>query len=177
MDNLELMECTLSYIDTLHAISIETFSNTFKEQNSEENLTNYLEKAYNKNKLANELSNPNSSFFFLKKSDQIVGYLKINIEDAQSEYVADNALEIERIYIRKQYLRQGYGKYLFHIAESLAKQYKKETIWLGVWEYNQNAIMFYKQMGFKQIGTHYFLMGDEKQTDLILLKELQNIKI
>ena len=40
--------------------------------------------------------------------------------------------------------------------------------WLGVWEYNKNAIEFYKHMGFKKFSEHSFLLGDDNQTDLLL---------
>ncbi len=176
MDKLELMECTLADVKTLQAVSIETFSDTFGAQNTAENLQNYLEKAYNQQQLRHELTNPNSSFFFLKKANHIVGYLKLNTAEAQSEQVADNALEVERIYIRQAYLRQGYGNYLIKVAEIIARQQRKKAIWLGVWKHNANALAFYTKMGFTQIGAHSFYMGDDQQTDLILLKKLEELK-
>ena len=49
----------------------------------------------------------------------------------------------------------------------------KEKIWLGVWEKNENAIAFYKKMGFVQTGAHSFYMGDEEQMDFIMTKTLR----
>ncbi|SUM69231.1 acetyltransferase family protein [Staphylococcus nepalensis] len=37
---------------------------------------------------------------------------------------------------------------------------------------NENAIQFYKKLGFYKIDEHVFFMGDEKQIDFIMLKEL-----
>ena len=36
-------------------------------------------------------------------------------------------------------------------------EHNKKKIWLGVWEKNENAIAFYKKMGFVQTGVHSFI--------------------
>ncbi|RIN04412.1 GNAT family N-acetyltransferase, partial [Staphylococcus shinii] len=61
---------------------------------------------------------------------------------------------------------------LYKQALKLAKDLECENIWLGVWEKNENAIQFYKKLGFYKIDEHVFFMGDEKQIDFIMLKEL-----
>lgn len=59
---ITLKQCTLNELDLLQAISIETFKDTFDEHNSEENMTAYLEAAYNLEKLKNEIQTPDSYF-------------------------------------------------------------------------------------------------------------------
>ena len=43
-----------------------------------------------------------------------------------------------------------------------------ETIWLGVWERNERAIRFYEKWGFREAGTHDFILGNDVQNDLIM---------
>ena len=169
---MELKKGTLADVMLLQQISIETFIDTFKEQNTEEDLKQYLEKAYTVDQLKKELANENSSFFFLQDNEETVGYLKVNVEDAQTEDSAENAMEIERIYIRNNYKRKGYGKFLIDQAERFAQKENKKTIWLGVWEENTAALAFYKDRGFVQTSSHSFFMGDDEQTDLIMTKQL-----
>lgn len=165
-------KCTVEDLQALQGISIETFNATFKDQNSPENMTSYLERAFNLEQLENELSNISSEFYFVYFKNEVAGYLKININDAQSEEMGHDSLEIERIYIKNKFQRHGLGKVLFNKALEVAKEHNKKKIWLGVWEKNENAISFYKKMGFIKIGTHSFFMGDEEQTDLIMSKTL-----
>ncbi|HJV16018.1 MAG TPA: GNAT family N-acetyltransferase, partial [Bacillales bacterium] len=113
-----------------------------------------------------------SQFFFVYFNYEIAGYLKINTSDVQSEKMGDESLEIERIYIRNKFQKQGLGKYLFNKAIEIAIEQKKAKIWLGVWEKNENAIAFYKRLGFVQTGAHSFYMGDEEQIDFIMTKTL-----
>ncbi len=156
----------------LQEVSYETFNETFQHQNSPENMNAYLKKAFNLNQLEKELLNTSSQFFFVYFHNEVAGYLKVNTNEAQSEKMGNDSIEIERIYIKNQFQKHGLGKHLYQKALEIAKQSNKKKIWLGVWEKNDNAIAFYKKMGFIQTGAHSFYMGDEEQTDLIMIKTL-----
>lgn len=169
---INIKKCTLEDLSRLQEISYETFNETFKEQNSPENMEAYLEKAFNRKQLETELSQRSSQFYFVEIDGETAGYLKVNTDEAQTEEMGDEALEIERIYIRSPFQKQGLGKYLFNKALEVAMKQNKKKIWLGVWEKNEKAIAFYKKMGFVQTGAHSFYMGDEEQTDFIMAKIL-----
>jgi diamine N-acetyltransferase len=170
---IKITKCTLEDLPALQDISIQTFKETFEQQNSPENMKAYLEKAFNSKQLEVELSNPSSEFFFVYFDGEIAGYLKLNINDAQSEEMGGEALEIERIYIKSDFQKHGLGKYMLNKAVEIAKELNKAKIWLGVWEKNENAIGFYKKIGFVQIGEHSFFMGDEEQIDFIMMMSLK----
>lgn len=170
--NITIKKCTLDDLHMLQEISYETFNETFKHQNSPENMHAYLEKAFNLPQLEKELSDVSSAFFFVYFHNEVAGYLKVNTNDSQSEEMGDDSLEIERIYIRSKFQKHGLGKNLLNQAMDIAVKQNKRKIWLGVWEKNENAIAFYKKMGFVQTGAHSFYMGDEEQTDFIMTKTL-----
>jgi len=172
---MNIKKCTLEDLFILQKISYETFNDTFKDQNSPENMKAYLESAFNLKQLEKELSNHSSQFFFVYFNNEVAGYLKINYNDAQSEEMGEESLEIERIYIMNKFQKHGLGKHLLNKAMEIAFEQNKKKIWLGVWEKNENAISFYKKMGFVQTGSHSFYMGDEEQTDFIMTNML-NLK-
>ncbi|MFA9556822.1 GNAT family N-acetyltransferase [Evansella sp. AB-rgal1] len=167
---VHIKKCNMEDLQLLQEMSIETFNDTFKDQNSPENMKIYLERAFDLKQLEKELSNPSSHFFFVYLNDNVAGYLKVNINDAQSEEMGHESLEIERVYVKNDFQKHGLGKHLLHKAMELAMDYNKKNIWLGVWEKNENAISFYKKMGFVQIDSHSFYMGDEEQIDFIMTK-------
>ncbi|CAG7658985.1 Spermidine/spermine N(1)-acetyltransferase [Paenibacillus allorhizosphaerae] len=169
---IDIKKCTLEDSRKLLEISYETFYETFKDQNSPENMNTYLERAFNLKQLEKELSNHFSQFFFVYFDNEVAGYLKVNTNDAQSEEMGDESLEIERIYIKSKFQKHGLGKYLLNKAIEIAMERDKKKIWLGVWEKNENAIAFYQKMGFVQTGAHSFYMGDEEQIDFIMTKTL-----
>ncbi|MDF8369296.1 GNAT family N-acetyltransferase [Weissella paramesenteroides] len=170
---MHIKKLDLTDINELQKVSVETFYDTFADQNTEKNMQDYLSNSYNFETLTEELKNKNSFFYFvLNDEDNIMGYLKLNINDAQSEDDFENALEIERIYIRKEFQKQGLGKVLYNIALTKATELEKQRIWLGVWEFNQNAKAFYQHLGFEFVGSHIFNMGADPQTDLIMVKSI-----
>ncbi|MGW9530823.1 GNAT family N-acetyltransferase [Paenibacillus terrae] len=169
---VKIIKCGREDLQILQEISIETFNDTFKDQNSPENMQTYLERAFNSKQLEEELSNASSEIFFIYFNEELAGYLKVNMNEAQSEKMGDESLEIERIYIKNKYQKHGLGKYLLNKAMEIAMEQNKKEIWLGVWEKNENAIAFYKKLGFVQTGAHSFYMGDEEQIDFIMTKTM-----
>lgn len=170
---MTIKKCTLDDAVELQAVSKETFTETFQEQNSPEHLNAYLERAYNLEQLEHELANPSSHFYFVLYGQQVAGYLKINTGNAQSEEMGEDSLEVERIYVKKDFQKHGLGKQLLNKAMEMALELNKSKVWLGVWEENDNAIAFYLKKGFVQTGAHSFFMDDDEQIDLIMTKSLQ----
>ena len=142
---IRLKVVTLQDVKQLQKISMETFSDTFKDANDEANLKEYLKNAYNLEQLKSELSDHDSNFYFVYYKKELAGYLKLNVSNAQTEKHDINALEIERIYIKPNFKRLGLGKYLLNYAIEKAKELQKTSAWLGVWEENINALNFYKK--------------------------------
>ncbi|MGV6936813.1 GNAT family N-acetyltransferase [Paenibacillus sp. CMM36] len=169
---VKIIKCSREDLQILQEISIETFNDTFKDLNSPENMKAYLERAFNFKQLEKELSNDSSEFFFIYFNEELAGYLKVNMNNAQSEKMGNESLEIERVYIKNSSQKHGLGKYLLNKAMEIAMEHNKKKIWLGVWEKNENAIAFYKKMGFVQTGVHSFYMGDEEQIDFIMTKTM-----
>ncbi|MBS7577116.1 MULTISPECIES: GNAT family N-acetyltransferase [unclassified Enterococcus] len=157
-------------INTLQKITIDTFQETFGDSNTAADLEQYYAENCNQQVLSTEINNPNSFFYFIYYNHELAGYLKLNINDAQTEARGDFTLEIERIYILSKYKRLGLGKKLLKQADKLAIANKKTTIWLGVWEHNVAAQKFYNKLGFVEAGAHYFQLGTDTQRDLILEK-------
>lgn len=172
---MEIMIKVVNKLDSkvLQAISRATFIETFGKDNTEEDLTEYLDRAYNQKQLIDEIQEKNSWFYFIYADYKVAGYVKLNIEDAQTEETMDNALEIERIYVLQHYQGLKLGKQLMDFAIQRAKELNKDGVWLGVWEHNGKALQFYQHYEFQKISEHVFQLGQDEQTDFILYKNLK----
>jgi ribosomal protein S18 acetylase RimI-like enzyme len=159
---------SLSEVGQLQSLSRQTFSETFSSSNSKENMDKYLNENLSIEKLSEELKNDSSYFFFIKDKERNIGYLKLNMGPSQTELKDETALEIERIYVIKEYQGKKVGQELFEKAIQVAKEKKAQYIWLGVWEENHKAIQFYQKNGFEVFDKHVFRLGDEEQTDLMM---------
>lgn len=104
----------------------------------------------------------------------MIGYLKINLGQAQTEKLDLDALEIERIYLLKAFYGQKVGQLLYQKAIDIAHEIQASYVWLGVWEENYRALKFYEKNGFIAFDKHKFWLGDDEQTDLMMKKILVN---
>jgi ribosomal protein S18 acetylase RimI-like enzyme len=152
----------------LQKIGISTFSETFAEHNTKEDLEKYLKESFAADKLIAELENPDAAFYFAEVDDTVIGYLKINFGDAQTELKDNKSVEIERIYVLQAYHGKKIGQLLFNKAIEIAKEHQAHYVWLGVWEENHRALQFYKKNGFVQFDTHIFKLGNDEQTDIMM---------
>lgn len=158
--------------EELQKISRETFIQTFAAVNSEKNMNQYLEVNLSLERLASELQNPNSEFYFALNTGKITGYLKINLGAAQTEQHDPGAVEIERIYVLSEYYGKETGRMLLDKALQRAEELHAPSVWLGVWEKNYRALSFYRKNGFTEFSTHPFRLGNDEQTDLLMRKNL-----
>lgn len=173
MKDYTIKRVTVDDVNELSEISKETFKVTFDPYTEPDDMAKFLEEDYNLEVLTKEIKTSNSRFFFLLVEDKIAGYLKVNVGDAQTENIKENAFEIQRIYLRQKFQHQGLGLVLIKYAEELAQKEKKDWIWLGVYEKNYNAQKFYETDGFERVGKHVFQVGNDPQIDYLLAKKLK----
>ncbi|AWX44609.1 putative N-acetyltransferase in pepI 3'region [Flagellimonas maritima] len=169
---LACRRCTVMDLDNLIKISKSTFATAFEKDNNAEDFQNYVESAFNREKLLQELSNKYSRFYFVFDEKLLVGYFKINQSKAQTDIRDIKSIELERIYVIEKYQGKSVGTWILKTVLELAKKDNKEYVWLGVWEHNKSAIRFYQKHGFRKFGTHTFFVGTDKQTDWLLRLDL-----
>ncbi len=168
MNEIEIIPIDDTQVAKLQTISKQTFQETFAPVNTAENMTRYLEENFTTEKMLKELVNPECLFFFAVKSNEVIGYLKLNIGATQTELQESNTLEIERIYVQQVFHGKKVGQVLYEKAISTAKELNVDYVWLGVWEENKRAINFYTKNGFVPFDKHYFKLGDDVQTDIMM---------
>ena len=142
---MKIWKVSINDIDKLREIGKMTFAETFSSDNSEENMMEYLENGFSTEKLKTELTDKNAEFYFAEFDGKVIGYLKVNVGQSQTEIKIKNALEIERIYVLKEFHGKKVGQILYGKAIELAKEKNVEYVWLGVWEQNPRAIRFYEK--------------------------------
>ena len=172
MNEIKIEQISIQQIEALQQIGRQTFNETFAENNTAENMAKYLEEAYAYQKLSAELNDANSVFYFAMMEDKVIGYLKLNFGASQTELKDNEALEIERIYVLKEFHGKKVGQLLFDKAIEVAKAQHVAYVWLGVWENNKRALQFYTKNGFVEFDQHVFILGDEAQTDIMMKLEL-----
>jgi diamine N-acetyltransferase len=160
---MKIRIATESDIEQLCKIGKRTFVETYGEQNTPENLQNYLEEKFNEKQISDEILTDETIFLLVELNNETIGYAKMRVNLAENP--DPKSLEIERIYIEKAFHGQKLGATLMQECINVSREKGYQSLWLGVWEYNPKAINFYKKWGFEIYGTHIFQLGDDAQTD------------
>lgn len=171
---MDIQRATVEDIEKLQSIGRQTFAETFASLNSEANMRKYLDEEFSTARLTAELNDENAGFYFARFDGGIIGYLKLNFGQSQTELQDEKAVEIERIYVLKAFQGKNIGQLLYKKALQIAREKKADYIWLGVWEQNQRAINFYTKNGFVPFGTHVFKLGDAEQTDIMMKLDIKD---
>lgn len=165
---IELKSCTANDVEELQKLARAAFHQTFAAQNPAKDMQHYLEHDYSLPVLTDELKDPNALVLFLYYDGKLAGYTKLNVGSAQTEPMGDDTLEVQRIYLLKDFHRLGLGTKMIKYAIKVAQNKHKHAIWLGVWDQNERAKKFYQAMGFKPVGTHKFKLGRQIQRHFVM---------
>ncbi|KRN98965.1 GNAT family N-acetyltransferase [Companilactobacillus kimchiensis] len=163
---IDIKETTYADLPKLRTLSVDTFNESFRSATSD--LSSYTKKNYNYGQLASEMINPQSHFYFIYYNHKLAGYLKLNLNSAQTRNMGTNSLEIDRIYLRQNFGYIGLENKLINFAFEQAKKFHKNIIWSSIWEHDRPIIHFYHQFGFKPIGSQNFNLNGSLQKDLVM---------
>jgi len=167
----EILPVTIKDLKHLKELGEQTFTESYAAMNTEQNMRLYLKENFSESVLSHELEDPAVQHYLAYSGAKPVAYTKLNFGEAQKEIQDKKSIEIERIYVLKEFQRNNIGKYLLEKIVGVAKQQKMDFIWLGVWEKNFDAIKFYKRNGFVEFGKHPFKLGLDEQTDILMRLE------
>lgn len=165
-------QCKKSDLGDLVELARETYVTAFEAVNDPNDFKTYIDRAFHPATLERELDTPGSSFHFILEGGRPIGYFKLNTGPAQSEPQDPGALELERIYVLAEQQGRGIGTQVLGEVIRMAREGKREYLWLGVWEHNQGAIDFYSRHNFQKFGEHPYYIGRDRQTDWLMRLEL-----
>lgn len=162
-------------LDGLAELAARSFRDTFGADNDPRNIEDYLESSLTVENARNEFSDSSTIFLLALRGGHVapVGYAKLCTTTDDPSVDGQNTLEIERIYADKAEIGRGVGAALMRACLGVAGDLGCQAIWLGVWEENKRAILFYERWGFATVGEREFRLGSELQNDLVMTKRLE----
>ncbi|MBG8553465.1 GNAT family N-acetyltransferase [Hymenobacter guriensis] len=172
---IQVAKRTAAVAAQLADLGRQTFHDTFAADNQPEDMAAYLAASFSPDIQLAELQQPEITFLLAYFEQELVGYAKLHIGSdlgLPPEKVGVRQLEIERLYVREDWIGTGLGASLMRRAIEEARLQSCRAVVLGVWEKNTRALAFYGRFGFKTIGQHTFALGTDIQQDLILRKGL-----
>ena len=153
-------------------LSTVTFLETYRGSSPDDDLITFIDECFNENVIAKELKDADDLYFIAFADGFPAGYIRLKEEG--KEYPLEkkyNAIQLKRIYVLKEFQSQKVGAALMNYAIHFAAENMYELLWLGVWEGNEKALLFYNKWGFEDPQLEYkFIFGNTTHTDRWLFK-------
>ncbi len=99
-----------------------------------------------------------------------VGYVVLAPSDLPVADPRPDDREIKRLYLLHSFQGTGLGKRLMEVALMHAREQNCPRVLLGVYSRNAKAIAFYERLGFVQVGTRRFKVGNAFHDDAVMAK-------
>ena len=152
----------------LSAFAEGLYRATFSASNSLEDMNIYCASAFGPDVQRRELMEPAISTLIAENINELLAYAQL-YDVAFDDCVAGaRPLELRRFYVAARYQGTALARELMSRVIQLALDTGHDVLWLGVWERNARAIRFYEKCGFRAVGDHVFLMGNDRQRDLVM---------
>ena len=169
---LSIRPACLEDAKILADLGVQTFRETFEGLYPPSELAAFLAGAYGEAIQSAELADSARPALVLEMQGLPVGFAQLRLGHREAGVPGEHPAELQRIYLLRSAQGGGRGAVLLSASMALARTWEADTLWLGVWEHNAKALAFYARNGFREVGEHVFQIGQQRDRDLILAREL-----
>ncbi|HYC62350.1 MAG TPA: GNAT family N-acetyltransferase [Thermoanaerobaculia bacterium] len=156
----DIRRATVDDAAALAEIAERTFRDAFAADNNPDDLELHIANTYGEVQQRREIASLDGITLVVEDDGRLIAYTQIRRAPSQHGDV-----EIARFYVDRTHHGRGVAQSLMDAAQNAARALGGTTLWLGVWERNPRAIAFYEKCGFRDVGSHPFLVGTDLQTD------------
>jgi ribosomal protein S18 acetylase RimI-like enzyme len=172
---IEIRRATPDDAAMLASLGERCFRDTYAAQNRPEDIDAYCAATYAAERMARELADPASDMLVAEERGANVGYATLVAGARTGWGLPAPAAEIVRFYVDRPWHGRGVAQVLMRATLDRARERGARTIWLGVWEHNPRAIAFYRKAGFAEVGEQTFMLGADRQRDLVMARTLDDV--
>jgi diamine N-acetyltransferase len=157
----------------LRAMARTCFADTFGHLFDGESFEQFLDEAYGDGgSMSKDLLDSAIEWLAAETGGQIVGYAKLRPVWAPVPNPAKGALELQQIYVLRDWQGRGVAQRLMHWALDRARALDAPEIYLTVFDHNERAKRFYIRHGFVEFGRCPFHLGGRTYDDRVWRKTL-----
>ena len=176
MEPTHIRRGIVSDAPALAAFAARTFAEAFGTDNRPEDMQAHLARSYGVPQQTRELANPDVITLLAHQGETLVAYAQVRRQAPPPCVTQEQAIELQRFYVDRPAHGTGVAQALMSAVHEAARELGGRHVWLSVWERNPRGIAFYTKVGFVDVGSADFYVGADRQTDRILVAELNAFK-
>jgi len=141
LQDLEAVYTVFAEADTLHR---QAHPEIFREAENPAGMRQYL---------LDCILDDQSAILVAEEEGQVIAALNACVRPSADIplLVRRNYVSIENVVVLDSHRRRGVGQALMERAEQWAQERNIDSIYLTVWEFNQDAIEFYERLGYEML--------------------------
>jgi len=102
----------------------------------------------------------------------LVGYLELFDATPPVQLPAASSMGLWTLYVAVEARGTGVAAMLVDDAVQIARQRRKEMLWVCAWERNARALAFYRKIGFTPVGISLVHAGDVAFRDVVMTRSI-----
>ena len=163
--------------DELAAIAAQTFPLACPRSTPPDNIASFIDTNLSATRFAAYLSDPQRAILAARQNGRIIGYAMLirgvsDDPEVEQAVAIRPAAELSKIYLLPEHHGTGVSTALTELTLATAAEWGAHCVWLGVNQENQRAQRFYVKSGFKISGTRTFQVGDRRENDYVMVREV-----
>jgi ribosomal protein S18 acetylase RimI-like enzyme len=170
---------TLDSVDAeeLAAVAARTFPLACPPLMPAEDIAWFIDTYLSTTRFAQYLADPQRAIFTARQGGRIIGYAMLirGVADdpgVQRAVEVRPAAELSKLYLLPDYHGAGVSTALLDATLATGAEWQVGCLWLGVNQRNQRAQRFYLKSGFKVNGTRIFQVGNRREDDYVMVRQL-----
>lgn len=128
----------------------------------------HVESYFSITEIRAELQRPGVDYFIATQGADCAGLAKLRMGPSPGVIDADDAIEVQQLYVSSDHQRKGVGRLLIDQVLEIARARGAAGIWLSVWSEADWATAFYRSCGFVERGTMPFNLGTTEHIDYVM---------
>lgn len=156
----------------LAVIKQQVWVATYAQEGIRIEYSDYLLNEFTRAKEEALLNHPYKKTLIAELNGHLIACLVMDFESKCPIPLIDNNPEIRTLYVLQPFKGQGIGTKLLNLILQKVNELGFKAIWLTAYCQNENALRFYKQYGFTDIGKTYFKMQENEYENRVLIYQL-----
>lgn len=177
-NELNLRMASSSEAASLSRLMIETFVAAYGDVAPADRLQRHIAKSYDARQIADRIDGGDIEIWVVDASagasaaPRDAGYLQLGLKVAPPAPLAGRpALEVQRCYMRPEYIGSGGAHSLMTQAQQRARELGAPALHLSVYQLAPRAVNFYKRHGFRQAAAIKYYIDDVEFDDWLMVWE------
>lgn len=159
--------------DRLAVLAAQVWLHTYCTNGINSEVAHYVLSELTVQRFSARLIEPGSHFLVAERNEWLLGFAAIKF-GTPCPSGGMSTTELQTLYVQQHCSGQGIGRSLLQAAEAKARQQSDAPLWLSVNAQNARAIAFYARQGYCKTGTTYFVLGQGRHENHVLVGATHN---